>query len=121
VGSPLACQPGPTTGQQTGPHSQRRWADAQHKSVVRHFACGCNTAAANAVDTGTPSCPRLDRNVQENPMLHYAVVFLVIALIAALFGFGGIASSAVGIAQVLFFVFIVLAVASFLYGLIKKA
>jgi len=49
-------------------------------------------------------------------MLHYAVVFFVIALIAALFGFGGIAASAVGIAKVLFFVFIVLAVLSFLFG-----
>lgn len=49
-------------------------------------------------------------------MLHYAIVFLVIALIAALFGFGGIASSAVGIAQVLFFVFLVLAVVSFFFG-----
>lgn len=28
-------------------------------------------------------------------MLHYAIVFLVIALIAAVFGFGGIAASAV--------------------------
>jgi len=49
-------------------------------------------------------------------MLHYAVVFLVIALIAALFGFGGIASSAVGIAKILFIVFAVLAVVSFLFG-----
>ena len=53
-------------------------------------------------------------------MLHYAVVFFVIALIAALFGFGGIAASASGIAQILFFVFIVLAVGSFLFGLIKR-
>ncbi|HOB93574.1 MAG TPA: DUF1328 domain-containing protein [Aquabacterium sp.] len=53
-------------------------------------------------------------------MLHYAIVFLVIALIAALFGFGGIAASAVGIAKVLFFVFIVLAVLSFVFGLIRK-
>ncbi len=53
-------------------------------------------------------------------MLHYAVVFLVIALIAALFGFGGIAASAVGIAKILFFVFLVLAVVSFLFGLMKK-
>lgn len=53
-------------------------------------------------------------------MLHYAVVFLVIALIAALFGFGGIAAGAVGIAKVLFFVFIVLAIASFLFGVIKR-
>ena len=54
------------------------------------------------------------------PMLHYAVVFFVIALIAALFGFGGIASSAVGIAKILFVIFVVLAVASFLFGLISK-
>jgi uncharacterized membrane protein YtjA (UPF0391 family) len=53
-------------------------------------------------------------------MLHYAVVFLVIALIAALFGFGGIAASAVGIAKVLFVVFLILAVASFLFGVIRR-
>jgi uncharacterized membrane protein YtjA (UPF0391 family) len=54
-------------------------------------------------------------------MLHYAVVFFVIALVAALFGFGGIASSAVGIAQILFVVFAVLALASFLFGLVRKS
>ena len=53
-------------------------------------------------------------------MLHYAVVFLVIALVAALFGFGGIAAGAVGIAKVLFFVFVIMAVASFIIGLLKK-
>ncbi len=53
-------------------------------------------------------------------MLRYAVIFLVIALIAALFGFGGIAAGAVGIAKTLFFVFIVLAVISFIAGLIRR-
>jgi len=53
-------------------------------------------------------------------MLHYAVVFFVIALIAALFGFGGIAAGAVGIGKLLFYVFVVLAVASLLYGLIAR-
>ena len=53
-------------------------------------------------------------------MLHYAVVFFVIALVAALFGFGGIAASAVGIGKVLFFVFAVMAVASFLFGLSRR-
>lgn len=53
-------------------------------------------------------------------MLYYAVVFFVIALVAALFGFGGIASGAASIAQILFFVFIVLAVASFLFGLTRR-
>jgi uncharacterized membrane protein YtjA (UPF0391 family) len=53
-------------------------------------------------------------------MLHYAVVFFVIALIAALFGFGGIAASAVEIGKILFIVFAILAIASFLFGLIRK-
>ena len=52
-------------------------------------------------------------------MLHYAIVFFVLALIAAVFGFGGIAASAVGIAKILFLVFIVLAVASFLFGSLR--
>ena len=53
-------------------------------------------------------------------MLHYAVVFLVTALIAAIFGFGGIASSAVAIAKILFFVFAIMAVVSFILGLVKR-
>jgi uncharacterized membrane protein YtjA (UPF0391 family) len=57
---------------------------------------------------------------QEPAMLHYAVIFFVIALIAALFGFGGIAAGAVGIAKILFFVFIVLAVASFVWGMVSR-
>ncbi len=49
-------------------------------------------------------------------MLQLAVGLLVIALIAGLFGFGFIASSFMAVAQILFFVFIVLAVLSFLFG-----
>ncbi|WP_395703539.1 DUF1328 domain-containing protein [Aquabacterium sp.] len=54
-------------------------------------------------------------------MLHYAVVFFIIALVAALFGFGGIAAGAVGIAKMLFFIFVILAVVSFVYGLIRRS
>lgn len=53
-------------------------------------------------------------------MLYYAGVFLVIAMIAALFGFGGIAASAVGIAKILFYVFLVLALISLLTGVIRR-
>ena len=49
-------------------------------------------------------------------MLSWAVTFLIIALIAAVFGFGGIASGATSIAQILFFVFLVLFVVSLLMG-----
>ncbi len=54
-------------------------------------------------------------------MLHYAVVFFVIALIAALFGFGGIAAGAVGIGKILFFVFVTMAVVTFIVSLIRRA
>ena len=40
-------------------------------------------------------------------LLGWALVFLIVALIAAVFGFGGIASAAAGVAKVLFFIFIV--------------
>jgi uncharacterized membrane protein YtjA (UPF0391 family) len=37
-------------------------------------------------------------------MFSWAFVFLIVALIAAIFGFGGIAASAAGIAKIIFFV-----------------
>lgn len=49
-------------------------------------------------------------------MLHWAVVFFVIALLAAIFGFGGLSASAAGMAKILFFVFLVFALISFLFG-----
>jgi uncharacterized membrane protein YtjA (UPF0391 family) len=41
-------------------------------------------------------------------LLHYAIVFLVVALIAAAVGFGGVAGVAMEGARLLFWVFIVL-------------
>jgi uncharacterized membrane protein YtjA (UPF0391 family) len=54
-------------------------------------------------------------------MLQYAVGFLVVALIAALFGFGLIASSFMEGAKILFFVFLVLAVLSLLGGMFRRS
>ena len=53
-------------------------------------------------------------------MLHYAVVFFIIALIAAVFGFGGIAAGAAGIAKILFVVFLIGAVVSFLMSMGRR-
>jgi uncharacterized membrane protein YtjA (UPF0391 family) len=52
-------------------------------------------------------------------MLSWALTFLVIAIIAAIFGFGGIAGTAVGIAQVLFYIFIAIFVISTIFGLVR--
>jgi uncharacterized membrane protein YtjA (UPF0391 family) len=53
---------------------------------------------------------------EKDDMLNLAIGFLVIAVLAALFGFGGIAGTAAGIAQVLFFIFLVLFVVALLFG-----
>jgi uncharacterized membrane protein YtjA (UPF0391 family) len=54
-------------------------------------------------------------------MLRWAVVFFVVALIAAVFGFLGIAAAAVSIAKILFFVFLVLFLVSLVGGLLRRA
>jgi len=53
-------------------------------------------------------------------MLHYAVVFFVLALTAAVLGFSGIAAGAVGIAKLLFVVFLVLAIGTFIFGQLRR-
>ena len=54
--------------------------------------------------------------MKEFTMLQLAIACLVIALIAAVLGFGGVAGSFVGVAKILFVVFLVLAVVSFFFG-----
>jgi uncharacterized membrane protein YtjA (UPF0391 family) len=53
-------------------------------------------------------------------MLYYALVFFIVAIVAAIFGFGGIAAGAASIAQVLFFIFLVLFIASLIAGLLRR-
>jgi uncharacterized membrane protein YtjA (UPF0391 family) len=49
-------------------------------------------------------------------MLRWSAIFLVISLVAAIFGFGGIAVAAAGVARILFFVFLVLFLISLIGG-----
>ena len=53
-------------------------------------------------------------------MYHYSAVFLIIALISAIFGFGGIADGATGIAKILFFIFVVMSVITFVITLLTS-
>lgn len=50
-------------------------------------------------------------------MLRWAFFFLIIGLIAALFGFTSIAGAAIGVAKILFFLFIALFVVFLILGL----
>lgn len=53
-------------------------------------------------------------------MLRWAIAFFVIAIVAAIFGFGGIAVAAAGIAKILFFIFLVLFLVALLGGLVRR-
>jgi uncharacterized membrane protein YtjA (UPF0391 family) len=53
-------------------------------------------------------------------LLHYAIVFLIIALVAAAVGFGGVAGVAMDGAKILFWVFIILFVVSLVAGLVRR-
>ena len=53
-------------------------------------------------------------------LLHYALVFLVVALIAAAVGFGGVAGVAMEGARLLFWVFIILFVVSLVAGVVRR-
>jgi uncharacterized membrane protein YtjA (UPF0391 family) len=53
-------------------------------------------------------------------MLNWVVTFLIIALVAALLGFGGIAGAAVEIAKVIFFIAILLFLIAVIMGMIGR-
>jgi uncharacterized membrane protein YtjA (UPF0391 family) len=53
-------------------------------------------------------------------MLSWAVTFLVVALIAAVLGFGGIAGVAIELAKIVFFVAIILFLISAVFGLVQR-
>ena len=56
----------------------------------------------------------------ESIMLKWAVIFFVVAIIAGALGFGGIAGASAGIAQILFYVFLVLLAVSLAAHLARR-
>lgn len=53
-------------------------------------------------------------------MLAWAVIFLIIAIIAGIFGFRDVEGLATQIAKVLFFIFLVIFVISLIMGLLNR-
>lgn len=51
-------------------------------------------------------------------MLNYVVTFFILAVLAAIFGFGGLAADFAGIAKFLALIFVVLFVASLIYSMV---
>lgn len=77
-----------------------------------------------------PTCDLFDVRVHAVPvqveapfprdviMLRWAFAFLILALVAGLFGFGGLSAASAGIAKTLFMVFVVFAVIALIVGLV---
>jgi len=67
----------------------------------------------------------MGRNVHlqltEVAMLYWTVIFLIVALVAAFLGFGGMAIAAAGIAKILFFIFLVLFLVSLFTNVFRRA
>ncbi len=53
-------------------------------------------------------------------LLHWAVIFLIVAIVAAVLGFGGVAGTAMEGARILFWVGIVLLVISLVFGFVRR-
>jgi uncharacterized membrane protein YtjA (UPF0391 family) len=53
-------------------------------------------------------------------LLHWAIIFLVVALIAGVLGFGGVAGTAMEGARLLFWVAVVLLVISLIFGFMRR-
>jgi uncharacterized membrane protein YtjA (UPF0391 family) len=84
------------------------------------------SAASYAMSFAGPTVPRyrcrqsVGKRNRGGAMLHYAVVFFIIALIAAVFGFTGLAAGAAGIAKILFVLFLIGAAITFLMSLAHR-
>lgn len=57
---------------------------------------------------------------EEDAMLRWALIFLVVAIVAGIFGFAGIMLAAAGIAKLLFYLFLVLFLVSLVMGLVSR-
>ena len=71
------------------------------------------------LDVASPAAAKPQPTTEVTTMLGWAVTFLIIALIAALLGFGVIAGVAIEAAKIVFFVAIVLFAISVIAGLVR--
>lgn len=93
--------------------------DCRCGPILRRFARVCPVGKGARQPQYGPRATYCGRrfDAKEEQMLRWAMIFLVLALVAALFGFGGIASASAGIAKILFTIFLVVFAVMLLLGL----
>jgi uncharacterized membrane protein YtjA (UPF0391 family) len=67
-----------------------------------------------------PSWLRSGRSPDGGTMLRWAVIFLVIAIVAGILGFAGLMIAAAGIAKMLFYLFLILFLITLISGLVNR-
>jgi len=80
---------------------------------VRIWPFHCYTIVSPATIEG--------RHDKELEMLNWALAFFVIAILAAIFGFTGIAAASAGLAKILFFVFLLVFLVTLVMGVARRA
>jgi uncharacterized membrane protein YtjA (UPF0391 family) len=84
-------------------------------------SCGAASAGTEAGKRALTPRVKFTTEVNMGSLLHYAIVFLIVAIIAAFFGFGGVAGTAMEGARILFWVALVLFVISAIAGFVRRA
>jgi uncharacterized membrane protein YtjA (UPF0391 family) len=85
------------------------WALCQLLIMIWHFSTAHN-------ESPTSFYENIDPDFITGSMLRWTILFLMICIIAAIFGFGGIAPGAEGIAKIMFFIFLILFILSLIAG-----
>jgi len=86
---------------------------SRRMAIVLRLPCGAEWVQAvspKATSSHNDACTK-----EGACMLYYALVFLIVAIIAGLLGFGAISFAAAGVAKILFFIFLIL----FLISLVR--
>jgi uncharacterized membrane protein YtjA (UPF0391 family) len=111
--SALRCVPPPSTvvPNKVKPHVSRVFTLYRVELRVVHALPDRHAAGASAT---------LDQEEGRMVMLNWALLFFVIALVAALLGFGGIATAAAGVAKILFYIFLVIFLVTLIMGLGRR-
>jgi uncharacterized membrane protein YtjA (UPF0391 family) len=93
----------------------KKWNDRSIFWTLNHTEC--NQSCASGLNCRPGAVFALAPDPRSFAVLYYALVFLVIALVAGVFGFGGISIAATGIAKTLFLIFLILFLVSAVFGI----
>jgi uncharacterized membrane protein YtjA (UPF0391 family) len=91
-----------------------------HDAICRNVAvCNKSQRFVLQIRWHDLGCIRFHNKNREVFMLSWTLIFLIVAVIAGALGFTGVAGAAVGIARVLFTIFIILFLATLVFGLVR--